>query len=90
MDVGNRLDAPGALSERRRAALRAGAVTGSTLNGIDFLEVDGIGPIGGEQRRLRITFVNTPDGKARRLRGLCAKVVRPGPVRPAVRAPRMS
>ena len=29
-----------------------------------------------------MTFVNTPDGKARRLRGLCAKVVRPGPVRP--------
>jgi len=28
-----------------------------------------------------MTFVNTPEGKARRLRGLCAKVVRPGPVR---------
>ena len=29
-----------------------------------------------------MAFVNPPDGKARRLRGLCAKVVRPGPVRP--------
>lgn len=27
-------------------------------------------------------FVNGPEGKPRRLRGLCAKVVRPGPVRP--------
>lgn len=29
-----------------------------------------------------MTFVNGPEGKPRRLRGLCAKVVRPGPVRP--------
>ena len=29
-----------------------------------------------------MTFVNSPAGKAARLRGLCAKVVRPGPVRP--------
>ena len=29
-----------------------------------------------------MTFVNGPAGKPRRLRGLCAKVVRPGPVRP--------
>ena len=29
-----------------------------------------------------LAFVNGPDGKPRRLRGLCAKVVRPGPVRP--------
>ncbi|RYB91165.1 MOSC domain-containing protein [Nocardioides oleivorans] len=29
-----------------------------------------------------MTFVNGPEGKPRRLRGLCARVVRPGPVRP--------
>lgn len=29
-----------------------------------------------------MTFVNGPEGRPRRLRGLCAKVVRPGPVRP--------
>lgn len=29
-----------------------------------------------------LAFVNGPEGKPRRLRGLCAKVVRPGPVRP--------
>ena len=29
-----------------------------------------------------MSFVNGPEGKPRRLRGLCAKVVRPGPVRP--------
>ncbi len=29
-----------------------------------------------------MAFVNGPEGKPRRLRGLCAKVVRPGPVRP--------
>lgn len=29
-----------------------------------------------------MTFVNGPEGKPRRLRGLCAKVARPGPVRP--------
>ncbi|WP_307814359.1 GNAT family N-acetyltransferase [Nocardioides baculatus] len=29
-----------------------------------------------------MTFVNGPEGKPRRLRGLCAKVVRPGTVRP--------
>lgn len=29
-----------------------------------------------------MSFVNGPVGKPRRLRGLCAKVVRPGPVRP--------
>lgn len=29
-----------------------------------------------------MTFVNSAEGKPRRLRGLCAKVVRPGPVRP--------
>jgi len=29
-----------------------------------------------------LTFVNGPEGRPRRLRGLCAKVVRPGPVRP--------
>jgi GNAT superfamily N-acetyltransferase len=29
-----------------------------------------------------MTFVNGAEGKPRRLRGLCAKVVRPGPVRP--------
>ena len=29
-----------------------------------------------------MTFVNSTEGKPRRLRGLCAKVVRPGPVRP--------
>jgi GNAT superfamily N-acetyltransferase len=29
-----------------------------------------------------MTFINAPEGKPRRLRGLCAKVVRPGPVRP--------
>ena len=29
-----------------------------------------------------LTFVNGPEGGPRRLRGLCAKVVRPGPVRP--------
>jgi hypothetical protein len=29
-----------------------------------------------------MTFVNGPEGKPRRLRGLCAKVVRPGQVRP--------
>ena len=29
-----------------------------------------------------MAFVNGPEGKPRRMRGLCAKVVRPGPVRP--------
>ena len=29
-----------------------------------------------------MTFVNGPEGKPRRLRGLCARVARPGPVRP--------
>jgi hypothetical protein len=29
-----------------------------------------------------MSFVNGPEGRPRRLRGLCAKVVRPGPVRP--------
>lgn len=29
-----------------------------------------------------MTFVNSAEGRPRRLRGLCAKVVRPGPVRP--------
>ena len=29
-----------------------------------------------------MSFVNGPEGKPRRLRGLCAKVARPGPVRP--------
>ena len=29
-----------------------------------------------------MAFVNGPEGKPRRLRGLCAQVVRPGPVRP--------
>ncbi|NYE37741.1 hypothetical protein F4692_002874 [Nocardioides cavernae] len=29
-----------------------------------------------------LTFVNGPEGTPRRLRGLCARVVRPGPVRP--------
>ena len=29
-----------------------------------------------------MTFVNGPEGRPRRLRGLCARVVRPGPVRP--------
>ena len=29
-----------------------------------------------------LAFVNGPEGKPRRLRGLCARVVRPGPVRP--------
>jgi hypothetical protein len=29
-----------------------------------------------------MAFVNGPEGKPRRLRGLCARVVRPGPVRP--------
>jgi hypothetical protein len=29
-----------------------------------------------------MSFVNSADGKPRRLRGLCAKVVQPGPVRP--------
>ena len=29
-----------------------------------------------------MAFVNSPAGRPRRLRGLCAKVVRPGPVRP--------
>lgn len=29
-----------------------------------------------------MSFVNGPEGKPRRLRGLCARVVRPGPVRP--------
>lgn len=29
-----------------------------------------------------LSFVNGPEGRPRRLRGLCAKVVRPGPVRP--------
>ncbi|GAA5117856.1 hypothetical protein GCM10023339_29450 [Alloalcanivorax gelatiniphagus] len=29
-----------------------------------------------------MTFVNGPEGRPRRLRGLCAKVVRPGPVQP--------
>jgi GNAT superfamily N-acetyltransferase len=29
-----------------------------------------------------MTFVNGPEGKPRRMRGLCAKVVRPGPIRP--------
>ncbi|HST62236.1 MAG TPA: putative baseplate assembly protein [Longimicrobium sp.] len=53
--------------ERRRAALRAGAVTGSTLNGIDFLEVDSTGAPGGEQLRLRITFVNAPAAALRSL-----------------------
>jgi len=52
--------------ERRRAALRAGAAGGSTLNGIDFLEVesvrDGGGNLvpGGEQRRLYLHLVNPP------------------------------
>jgi hypothetical protein len=52
--------------ERRRAALRAGAKAGSTLNGIDFLEVETVrdkvgNPVpGGEQRRLCIHFVNEP------------------------------
>lgn len=59
--------------ERRRGAIRAGASEGSTLNGIDFLEVDGIGPAGGEQRRLRIAFVNAPDA------GLRARIVPAAP-----------
>lgn len=59
--------------ERRRAALRAGAATGSTLNGIDFLEVESTGAPGGEQLRLRITFVNTPDA------GLRPRVIPPAP-----------
>lgn len=52
--------------ERRRAALRAGATEGSTLNGIDFLEVDSVrdggGNVvpGGEQRRLLVHLVNPP------------------------------
>ncbi len=29
-----------------------------------------------------MSFVNSPQGRPRRLRGLCARVVRPGPVRP--------
>jgi GNAT superfamily N-acetyltransferase len=29
-----------------------------------------------------LAFVNSPEGRPRRLRGLCARVVRPGPVRP--------
>jgi len=29
-----------------------------------------------------LAFVNGPEGKPRRLRGLCARVARPGPVRP--------
>ncbi|HYR10124.1 MAG TPA: putative baseplate assembly protein [Longimicrobium sp.] len=53
--------------ERRRATLRAGAVNGSTLNGIDFLEVEGTGAAGGEQRRLRIRFVNEPTTALREL-----------------------
>lgn len=32
-----------------------------------------------------MTFVNSPEGKPRRLRGLCARVVRPGVVRPGDR-----
>ncbi|HWK88945.1 MAG TPA: putative baseplate assembly protein, partial [Longimicrobium sp.] len=46
--------------ERRRAALRAGATQGSTLNGIDFLEVRAIPGMGaaGEQRELRVALVN--------------------------------
>ena len=32
-----------------------------------------------------MAFVNGPEGKPRRLRGLCARVVRPGPVRPGDR-----
>ena len=29
-----------------------------------------------------LAFVNGPEGRPRRLRGLCARVLRPGPVRP--------
>lgn len=46
--------------ERRRAALRAAAAEGKKLNGIDFLEVENTGAAGGEQRRLRVRFVNPP------------------------------
>jgi hypothetical protein len=43
--------------ERRRTAVRTG---GSTLNGIDFLEVGDLPGPGGAQRLLRVAFVRAP------------------------------
>jgi hypothetical protein len=43
---------------------------------------DGCGKFIARYGKDAMTFVNGPEGRARRLRGLCARVVRPGPVRP--------
>jgi hypothetical protein len=43
---------------------------------------DGCGKFIARYGKEAMTFVNGPEGRPRRLRGLCARVVRPGPVRP--------
>ena len=43
---------------------------------------DGCGKFIARYGKAAMTFVNGPEGRPRRLRGLCARVVRPGPVRP--------